>query len=39
MATEDGTAPDAHRCSCGATFESTEQLLEHAREEHGLFVG
>ena len=33
-----GAAMDGayHSCSCGATFESTEDLLAHAREEHGL---
>lgn len=27
-----------HRCSCGMTFESAEQLREHARREHGAVV-
>ncbi|WP_255151281.1 hypothetical protein [Halorarius halobius] len=33
-----GAAMDGsyHSCSCGATFDSTEELLAHAREEHGL---
>ncbi|MFT4947050.1 MAG: hypothetical protein ACI8TL_001289 [Natronomonas sp.] len=26
--------PAAHRCACGETFDSTEELLEHAREVH-----
>lgn len=38
MATRD-PSPASHRCGCGETFESTEALLAHAREEHGLFVG
>jgi predicted small metal-binding protein len=25
-------------CSCGEQFETTEELLDHAREEHGLEV-
>jgi hypothetical protein len=35
MATRQPTTPAYHRCSCGETFESTEELLAHAREEHG----
>lgn len=27
-----------HRCSCGETFETAEELREHAREEHGAIV-
>lgn len=27
-----------HACSCGEEFDSTDALLEHAREEHGLSV-
>jgi len=23
-----------HTCSCGKEFDTTEELLEHAREEH-----
>jgi hypothetical protein len=23
-----------HECDCGATFETEEELTEHAREEH-----
>jgi hypothetical protein len=32
------TSPSYHRCSCGETFDSTEELLEHAREDHGFTV-
>ena len=32
------TSPDYHRCSCGESFETTEELLEHARQRHGLAV-
>jgi len=31
-------SPTPHQCSCGESFDSTEELVEHAREEHGLFV-
>ncbi len=27
-----------HTCSCGEQFETTEALLEHARESHRLSV-
>lgn len=27
-----------HRCSCGETFDTAEELREHAREEHGAIV-
>ena len=27
-----------HTCSCGKAFETTEDLVAHAREEHGLWV-
>jgi len=27
-----------HTCSCGDQFETTEALLAHARDEHGLAV-
>jgi hypothetical protein len=37
MATTD-RSPTHHRCSCGETFDSTDELVEHAREEHGLLV-
>jgi hypothetical protein len=32
------TSPSYHRCSCGENFDSTEDLLEHAREDHGFVV-
>jgi hypothetical protein len=25
-----------HRCTCGKTFETTDELLEHARTAHGI---
>lgn len=37
MATSQQT-PTYHTCSCGEQFETTEALLEHARETHGLDV-
>lgn len=38
MAAIQGPTGAYHSCSCGETFESTERLLEHARNEHGLWV-
>lgn len=38
MATRQEETPTYHACSCGDQFETTEALLEHAREEHGLDV-
>ena len=39
MATRQQTpATTYHTCSCGETFETTEDLLEHARESHRLSV-
>lgn len=29
------SAPSYHQCSCGETFDTTEELLAHAREAHG----
>jgi hypothetical protein len=33
-----GQTRQYHQCSCGETFRTTDGLLEHAREEHGLWV-
>ena len=38
MATRQEEPPTYHVCSCGEQFETTEELLDHAREEHGLEV-
>jgi hypothetical protein len=40
MATDeaDESVDIEHRCSCGETFETAEELREHAREEHGAIV-
>jgi len=38
MATRQHTQSGYHTCTCGAEFETTEELLEHARESHGLGV-
>jgi hypothetical protein len=38
MSNGDCAARDRHKCGCGESFESTDRLLEHAREAHGLFV-
>jgi len=39
MATRQSTTTTMyHSCSCGEQFETTEELLEHAREAHGLSV-
>lgn len=32
------TSATNHQCTCGETFDTTEDLLAHAREEHGLWV-
>ncbi|WP_255568322.1 hypothetical protein [Salinarchaeum sp. IM2453] len=35
MSTKQSTPTTSrHRCECGETFESTEELLEHVREVH-----
>jgi predicted small metal-binding protein len=38
MATRQQSRRTYHTCSCGEQFETTEELLEHARESHGLSV-
>jgi hypothetical protein len=38
MATRQQTTTTYHTCSCGEEFESTDELLEHAREAHRLSV-
>jgi hypothetical protein len=34
MSTQESTPASLHRCGCGETFDSTEELLEHVREVH-----
>jgi len=38
MSTHQPVDGSHHVCTCGEQFESTEELLAHAREEHGLWV-
>lgn len=38
MATRQQSPTTYHTCTCGEEFETTEALLEHAREAHGLSV-
>jgi hypothetical protein len=38
MATRQPAPSAHHQCSCGESFDSTEELLAHAREEHGLYA-
>jgi len=38
MATRQQTPTTYHTYSCGEEFDSTEELLEHAREAHGIGV-
>jgi len=38
MATSQTPQTTYHTCSCGEQFDTTEELLEHAREAHGLNV-
>jgi predicted small metal-binding protein len=38
MATRQEETPTYHACTCGEQFETTDDLLEHAREAHGLEV-
>jgi len=37
MATRQATTA-YHSCECGEQFDSTDELLEHARVEHGLTI-
>jgi hypothetical protein len=37
MATSESSAA-YHTCGCGAEFDTTDELLEHARSEHGTWV-
>jgi hypothetical protein len=36
MSTQQSTTPtpELHHCSCGENFDTTEELLAHAREVH-----
>jgi hypothetical protein len=34
MSTQGSTSPGLHQCECGERFDTTEALLEHAREVH-----
>jgi len=36
MATSPESSDGYHTCTCGESFDSTDDLLEHAREVHGL---
>ncbi len=38
MATSQQPTTGYHTCSCGESFESTEALIEHAQDAHGLSV-
>ncbi len=38
MATRHQSTSSYHECTCGETFDSTDELLDHAREDHGLGV-
>jgi hypothetical protein len=38
MATRQTPRTPHHRCSCGESFDTTEDLVVHAREEHGLYA-
>jgi len=38
MATRQQPTTTYHTCTCGEEFETTDDLLEHAREAHGLSV-
>jgi hypothetical protein len=36
MATRPESSGGYHTCTCGESFDTTDQLLEHAREAHGI---
>lgn len=38
MATSQQPESGYHTCSCGESFETTEALLEHAQDAHGISV-
>lgn len=38
MATRQRAPESYHVCSCGETFESTDELVEHGREVHGILL-
>jgi hypothetical protein len=38
MATRQQSPTTYHACTCGEEFNSTDELLEHAREDHGIGV-
>jgi len=38
MATRQQPPTTYHTCSCGEEFDTTQELLDHAREAHGLSV-
>jgi hypothetical protein len=38
MATGQCASSGFHACSCGERFDTTEELVVHAREDHGLWI-
>jgi hypothetical protein len=38
MATRQHSRVEYHTCTCGEGFDTTEELLEHARDAHGIGV-
>ena len=36
MGTRQASPATYHTCTCGESFETTNDLLAHAREEHGI---
>lgn len=34
MSTQQSTPNSRHRCECGETFDTTQELLAHVREVH-----